>query len=595
MESADHAGPQGPDPNGFVNRVFSVSLDVRNETGSVCIQETAHGPAEAPPEEDRARDSLPQTPGTDRPPDVLRRDRRATGGIWKILTRKRAASELEKRPHSMILPGEASVPKLSFADKVRSFKKLKSPSVFRGKTGKLSSAKFGSSLVDEDSFCHEFGSPGQPGRGTLKHRAKRHSYAGYTTEYECSFEDLVLPAPSENHFPASAGEAVTQNGCKPPERACYAKRTVSNSTNCNNATAAAAGCEEPTIRGSPKAHPGGVRRSRGPDVWSYLRRISLLSKANPVYSERSFDSELPTLDKTMDSDYGSVDFESVRDFQPAAPKHSDNKGHFGGFLKFFNGFAESARKWRSTPSRSFSPPEEDKTPLASPQAPQRSIETIHSGSFALHSQGHSEPQSSPTTPRPSQSSTLERHPKAPTGDRGRSPTVVLRAFRTCPESPAVNGIHRGSSEGTEKPTHRQTVQRALATIENHIARPGPKQDTENVSAYVTGMAPSGQLRPEEKEEAHCSGNERDSTQAPPDSRQTRELTSQSQAGDKESITNSVPPSDSTEEIFKVCLDIRICGKSFVFCSMTQYNIIGYSLESYSDLIYIYNSLVCIKV
>ncbi|XP_030223793.1 spermatogenesis-associated protein 13 isoform X4 [Gadus morhua] len=551
MEDTNNAGPPSPKPNGFVNRLFSVSLDVQNETSSVCIQETPPGITDAgpPPEDQAPQVPLPKTPGKDRPPEVLRRDRRATGGIWKILTRKKVASELERRPHSMILPGEASIPKLSFADKVRSFKKLKSPSVFRGKTGKLSSAKFGSSFVDEDSFCHDFGTPGQPSRGTLKHRAKRHSYAGYTSEYECSFEDLELPAPSENHYPAPAEEAVTQNGCKPPERVCYAKRTASsNSTNCNNI---AAGGEEQSVRGSPKAQPGGARRAKGPDVWSYLRRISLLGKANPVYSERSFDSELPTLDKTMDSDCGSVDFESVRDFQPAPPKHLDGKGHFGGFLKFFNSFTENARKWRSTPtSRSFSPPEEGKTPIDSPRAGERPVETIHSGgSFTLHSQGHPVPLPSPNIPKPSQSSTLERHGKATTGD-ARSPTVVLRAFRTCPESPAVNGIHCKSSEGAEKPTHRQAVQRALVTIEKPIARPSPKRDRENVPAYVARMASSAQLCPEEKAEGHSSGNEQDSTEAPPDSHQTRELTGQSQAGDKESIANSVPPSDSTEEIFK---------------------------------------------
>ncbi|CAL8306639.1 unnamed protein product, partial [Arctogadus glacialis] len=556
MEDTNNAGPPSPKPNGFVNRLFSVSLDVQNATSSVCIQETPPpGITDAgpPPPEDQAAPQvpLPKTPGKDRPPEVLRRDRRATGGIWKILTRKKVASELERRPHSMILPGEASIPKLSFADKVRSFKKLKSPSVFRGKTGKLSSAKFGSSFVDEDSFCHDFGTPGQPSRGTLKHRAKRHSYAGYTSEYECSFEDLELPAPSENHYPAPAEEAaVTQNGCKPPERVCYAKRTASsNSTNCNNM---AAGGEEQSVRGSPKAHLGGARRAaKGPDVWSYLRRISLLGKANPVYSERSFDSELPTLDKTMDSDCGSVDFESVRDFQPAPPKHLDGKGHFGGFLKFFNSFAENARKWRSTPpSRSFSPPEEGKTPMDSPRAGERPVETLHSGgSFTLHSQGRPVPLPSPDTPKPSQSSTLERHGKATTGG-ARSPTVVLRAFRTCPESPAVNGIHCKSSEGAEEPTHGQAVQRALVTIEKPIAQPSPKRDGENVSACVARMASSAQLCPEEKAEGHSSGNEQDSTEAPPDSHQTQELTGQSQAGDKESIANSVPPSDSTEEIFK---------------------------------------------
>ncbi|KAK0139373.1 hypothetical protein N1851_023912 [Merluccius polli] len=554
--NADNAGPQGPEPNGYVNRVFSVSLDVHNETSTVCIQEMAPpGPAEPPPPEDQAsQDSLPKTPGK---PAVHRRDRRAAGGIWKILTRKRVASDLERRPHSMILPGEASVPKLSFADKVRTFKKLKSPSVFRGKTGKLSGGKFGSSLVDEDSFCHDFGTPGQPVRATLKHRAKRHSYAGYTTEYECSFEDLDLAAaPSENHQPANPAEdaAPTQNGCKPAERVCYAKRTASGSANCNNVAAAtaAAGCEEPSVvRGSPRGHPAGARRSRGPDVWNYLRRISLLGKGNPVYSERSFDSDLPTLDKTMDSDYGSVDFESVRDFQPAPPKHPDNKGHFGGLLKFFNSFAESARKWRSstaTTTRSFSPPEGEKTPLGSPRPAQRPVETTH----GLQSSARP----SPTTPKPSQSSTLERRARAAAGD-GRSPTVVLRAFRACPNPPAANGIHCGSSQGAEQPTHRLAAQTALATIENHAAWPGPTRDPENVSVYGAGGAPSGRPCPEGKEEGQSSGNERDSTEAPPDSRQTQELTGQSQAGDEGSIANSVPPSDSTEEIFKLCEQIAV--------------------------------------
>ena len=157
--------------------------------------------------------------------------------------------------------------------------------------------------------------------------------------------------------------------------------------------------------------------------------------------------------------------------------------------------------------------------------------------------------------------------------------MVLRAFRTCPESPAVNGIHCQGSEGAEKPTHRQAVPRALGAVEKHIERPGPKQHAGNVSAYVARMASTGRLCPEEKAEEHSSGNEQDSAEAPPDSHQTQELTGQSQAGEKESIANSVPPSDSTEEIFKVCVvDIRICGKSLVFASR-KYSIIRCSDET----------------
>ncbi|XP_056133156.1 spermatogenesis-associated protein 13 isoform X2 [Lampris incognitus] len=539
MEQTDNPTPESSDPNGFVNRVFNISLDVENETSTMYIQETGPGPAEGLGETQAAP---LQSAGKDRP-EVNRRPR-ASGGIWKILTRKRAVSELERRPHSMILPGEASTPKLSFADKVRSFKKLKSPSVFRGKTGKLSSAKFSTSLVDEESFCRDFGSPLQSSRGTLKHRGKRHSYAGYTAEFDCSLEDIDLSAPLDGQQTASLGEAVAQNGCKPSERVCYSKRGHSNSTNCNNS---AASCEEPSVRGSPRAHLGGARRSKGPDVWSYLRRISLLGKANPVYSERSFDSELHTLDKTMDSDYGSVDFESVRDFQQVPPRHSDTKGHFGGIFKFFNSVAETARKWR-TSSRSFSPPEGEKTPLGSPKPLQRAADNIHSVSLTLHSERHQELQptlSLPMTPKPSNSNTLNSVTQVAVSN-GSSPKVILKAFKTCPESPTVNGLQCVSSEGMEKRTEKQTNHRSTAAVENHRAQHS-LTETKKEAESETERDPSECLCSEK--EGH-SGNEQDSRDAAPDSHKTQEVKIQSCTGDKENITNNVPASDSTEEIFK---------------------------------------------
>ncbi|XP_074504129.1 uncharacterized protein arhgef9a isoform X5 [Sebastes fasciatus] len=536
MEQTDNPAPVSNNPNGFVNRVFNVSLDVENETSSVYIQETGPGPAEGQGETQAASS---QTPVKDRQ-EVNRRPR-ATGGIWKILNRKRGASELERRPHSMILPGEASIPKLSFADKVRSFKKLKSPSVFRGKTGKLSNAKFSSSLVDEESFCRDIGTPQQSSRSMLRHRGKRHSYAGYTAEFDCSFEDIDLAAPIDGHQPAVVGEAVTQNGCKPSERVCYTKRSHNNSTNCNNT---AASCEEPSSKGSPSTHQGRGRRQK--DVWSYLRRISLLGKANPVFSERSFDSELPSLDKTMDSDYGSVEFESVRDIHSPPPKHSDTKGHFGGLFKFFNSVAETARKWRTT-SHSFSPPEGERTPMSSPRAPQPTEDNIHSVSLTLHNEGLPKSQhipSSPVTAISSHPSGLDSEAPAPvTG--GRSPKVVLRAFRACPGARAVNGLQ--SSEGTDKHVDRETNHRSTAIVENHIPQSGPTTETKTEAEVERD--PLNCLCLEEKVEGQT-GNEQDSRDAPPDSHQIQEVNVQSQQGDKESTTNSVPASDSTEEIFK---------------------------------------------
>ncbi|KAM8910484.1 uncharacterized protein arhgef9a isoform 4-T4 [Spinachia spinachia] len=536
MEQTDNPAPASNNPNGFVNRVFNVSLDVENETSSVYIQQNGPVPAEGQGETQAAS---PQTPVKERQ-EVNRRPR-ATGGIWRILNRKRAGSELERRPHSMILPGEASIPKLSFADKVRSFKKLKSPSVFRGKTEKLSTAKFSSSLVDEESFCRDLGTPQQSSKSTLRHRGKRHSYAGHTADFDCSFEDIDLGASIDGYHPAVAGEAVTQNGCKQSERVCYTKRSQGNPNNCNKM---AAGCDEPSVKGSPNTNHGRGRRHK--DVWSYLRRISILGKANPVYSERSFDSELPSFDKTMDSDYGSVDFESVRDFQPPPPKHSDTKGHFGGLFKFFNTVAETARKWRTT-SHSFSPPEGVRTPMGSPRVPQSSVDSIHSVSLTLHSEGLPKSQAMPSTPvnaKSSHTESIDSNAPAPVTGR-QSPNVVLKAFRPCPRAQAVAVLQ--SSEGTDKNVDAETTHRSTAIVENHIPLSGPNNEAQKEAEVESDSLSC--LCQEEKVEGQT-GNEQDSRDAPPFTHQIQEVNVQSQQGDKESTTNRVPASDSTEEIFK---------------------------------------------
>lgn len=537
MEQTGNLAPENNNPNGFVNRVFNVSLDVENETSIVYIQETSPGPVEEPGE---TQDAPLQTPVKDRQ-EVSKRPR-VTGGIWKILNRKRTTSELERRPHSMILPGETSIPKLSFADKVRSFKKLKSPSVFRGRTGKLSSAKFTSSLGDEDSFYHDIGTPQQPSRGTLRHRSKRHSYAGCTTEFDCSFEDIDLAVPVDGHQPTGVGEAVTQNGCKPAERVFYTKRNQNASTNCNKA---ATGCDESGVKYTSSTHQARGRRHK--DVWSYLRRISLLGKSNPVYSERSFDSELHSLDKTMDSDYGSVDIENDRDCQPPLPppphKPSDTKGHFGGLFRFFNSVAETARKWRTT-SHSFSPPEGEGTQLSSPRAQRHAMGNIHSVSLMVLNEGLPKPLRVPSSPVTTHSSACEKEDSKGTG--GQSPTVVLKAFRPCSGLQAVNGLQ--SSNGTGDHIHLETHHSPTAAVENYI--PLSCSNTENNDAAVK----TDQLNclDAEKTLKAQTGNDQDSKDAPPDSQQIQDVPVQSQQGDKESATHSVPASDSTEEIFKVC-------------------------------------------
>ncbi|XP_072295955.1 uncharacterized protein arhgef9a isoform X2 [Eucyclogobius newberryi] len=503
MELTDCSALESTNPNGFVNKVFTVSLDVANESSSICVQEPA--PSEGPGD----------SPVRDRQ-EVNRRSR-TTGGIWRILNRKRAVPELDRRPHSMILPGEA-IPKLSFADKVRSFKKLKSPSVFRSK-GKLSS-KFSSSLVDEESFCHDIGTPQQHSRSTLRHRGKRHSYAGYTVDFDCSFEDLDLSVPPETSHPSVSDSAV-QNGVKPADRVCYTKRNHNNSSNINKAP----GCEEAIIRDSPGTHRGAGRRHK--DVWSYLRRISLLGKAGAAYSERSFDSELPSLDKTLDSDFGSVDFEMVKDFQQPLPKHSETKGHFGGLFKFFNNVAETARKWRTT-TRSFSPPEGEKTPVSSPRAPPRTANNIHSVSLSIHTD-------TPATPHTKSSGSF-------------SSEATGRPRKGSHKLTKTQGSGSHALNGLQNP-HK---------VANNIVENGLSADNKTEAEVIVDP-----LKMQEERAEGQTGNEQDSSHAPPDTTKIQEVNVQSQHGDKDSTTNSVPASDSTEEIFKLCEQIALQTSSSV--------------------------------
>ncbi|XP_028975160.2 uncharacterized protein LOC105024396 isoform X4 [Esox lucius] len=565
MEHTDTPVTQSNNPNGFVNKVFNVSLDVDNKTGTVSILDTGKGEGQGPthiqgPEDGQPEaHGPPQTPGKERH-EVYRRHR-ATGGIWKILTRRRNGSELEnRRPHSMILPGEAaSIPKLSFADKVRSFKKLRSPAVFKGRIGKMSGSKFKEEETEEDS------STLHPGKGTFRHRGKRHSYAGHTADFDCSFDDIDLTATLDRHHLPSLVEPVTQNGSKPTERVVsYTKRSqvqaqTNHSSNCNSTPAGP--CEEPGVRSSPKAPLTG-RRSKGADVWSYLRRISVLGKGTPVYAERSFDSELHTLDKTLDSDYGSVDLESVRDFHAAAPKHTDSKaGHFGGLMKFFSNVAESARKWR-TSSRSFSPPDggAERSPLGSPKSGQRLGNYVHSVSLTLRSEDLPECPPTPASP-------VSSHPtRAAACDPvslpliGRqSPQVVLKSWRVSPDSSSVNGLPCVTSEETTRRMDRQPEERvwhtSVATVENHVLHSGRERQTQrkgDTEEDNSECLSAGEKTIREGEEGH-SGNYVDSRDALPASLHTPLSNGQTGVGEGDTVANREPAANCHQEVFKGAL------------------------------------------
>ncbi|KAI1898901.1 hypothetical protein AGOR_G00077170 [Albula goreensis] len=479
MEDGCSPATKRKDPNGYVNRVFNVSLDVDKEMGTLRIQDPEQGdaPVRCPSLEDGERVASSRRP--------------RAAGIWKILTRKKAPIGCERRPHSMILPGEASIPRLSFVDKVRSFKKLRSSSIFKGRSVKMYGGKFSSALKDEavaEFSARDYSVHTYTRKSPFRSKSKRHSYAGHTKDFDCTFEDMDLPSHSGNEHQLPRDLPGCQNGFKPGEGVPHDKRKAHpNFSNCNNSAAS----EEQFQRDSPKTVG---RRFRGAEVWGYLKKISLMGKGASGVSEKSFDSEFHTLDKTIDSDCTSFDFECIQDADPPpTTAGAEGKGgHFRGLFRFFSSVAETARKWRSS-GRSFSPPDGERSPMGSPGS-QRAGLFPQDVPLYLGSEN--------TSVCPSSPNLGSREDALPAGliEEGSSLRVVLKSWKVTPDPPGSNG-------------HLVDLLADLGTPQGSPCTPKA-----SVELHVRHMAPASRTPSEggtgsvcrRTEEAGDVGNDRDS-------------------------------------------------------------------------------------
>lgn len=430
--------------NGFVNSVFNVSLDEESKDEISWIPECNSSDSIIPGQTLRREKQEP-----------VRRSR--TAAIWRILQRRKTPSGLDRRPHSVILPGEASFLKLSITNKVRSFTKLKSPSVFKGKAGKTSDAKSSIDLKDEADdvyMCKD--SPSSDFKHVFRNKAKRHSFAGHTADFYCSFEDIAPAGTPDNVQQETKDTVSNQNGFKFSERVVYTKKSHPSFSNCNNSSATEQ--EDCCAKQSLKI-PQRSRWSKRGDVLNYLRRISLKGKGNQTLGESSFES-MNALDKTIDSDYGSVNFELVKDLN-SAPEQTGIDGkssHFRGLLRFFNTVAETAMKWRNS-SRSFSPPEGQ-------QSPPGLRKTQESGELVPLTVRSSEQKAETSVQgKPTLSSDMSKAVSSVRAAVDCSPPVVLKAWRTCPDSPRDNSSLCNNSD--ESQSQLSSTHISLATIESH--------------------------------------------------------------------------------------------------------------------------------
>ncbi|XP_041112046.1 uncharacterized protein LOC121318912 isoform X2 [Polyodon spathula] len=344
------------DQNGFVNRVFNASLDLENSKGTMKISDVdLCDPKDVGQGLGKEKSQFQKKPNN--------------SGIWRILSRRKTTSGYEKRPHSMILPGESSVPKLSFVDKVRFFKKLRSTSRSRGNRHSEASTINNVLKVEGDPeqlHSWDFSCEIYSNRHLTRHKAFRHSYGGHIRDMDCSFEDVDLTSPSENAINENnwlREICRQQNGSGNMDRISNGKRTPPVFLNSNSSVV----CQEHVLRDCPKTPQGG-RRANGADVWSYLKNISFMGKVNSGMAEQSIDSEFHTLDKTIDSDCASSD---DGDPNPPPKKNSKSKGsHFGGLFRFFSSITQTARRWRSSARSSTQPAQ---SPLGTPCVPRSGL------------------------------------------------------------------------------------------------------------------------------------------------------------------------------------------------------------------------------
>ncbi|XP_065128073.1 rho guanine nucleotide exchange factor 9b isoform X3 [Paramisgurnus dabryanus] len=463
MDSATSPMSESAVTNGFVNSVFNVSLDEENKTEISWIAESSSSYSVTPWQAVRREKQEPN-----------RRSR--TTGIWRILKRHKATPDMERRPHSMILPGEASFLKLSITNKVRSFKNpLKSPSVFRGKTCKPSSVKFSSELKDDvNGVCKD--SPSSEHKNVFRDKTKRHSFAGPSADFYCSFEDIDPSGFPENNHQVLKDNVSHQNEFKFADRVTYTKKGHSNFPNCNSSSMTDQ--DECYIKQSLKI-PQRRRWSKGGEVLNYLRKISLKGRGSSTLAESSFES-LNTLDKTIDSDYGSVNFEFVKDSN-SAPEQTGLEGksnHFRGLYRFFNTVAETAMKWRNS-SRSFSPPEGQQSHFDS-RKPQLSGEVVQNTPLTIRNE-----QKVNTSFSGKSVLSIDVHNMVPPANDlvVYSPPRVLKTWKSgkCPNFTGDNSSLCNDPDGSQSQLYLTPI--SLTTSENNPRCEEPKPANGKVSSF----------------------------------------------------------------------------------------------------------------
>ncbi|XP_054851998.1 rho guanine nucleotide exchange factor 9 isoform X2 [Eublepharis macularius] len=297
--------------------------------------------------------------------DAARYKKKTKGNrIWNFVSRKKGTSMNSKRPQSMILFGDnmevlEQNHKMSFMERVRSFKKLRSSGTSKNVSKSKAVIITEETLEDiEQKARHRIKKLGEG------QRPFRHSYAGYIEELDSSLEDVELNScVLDMDTSESKWHRIVDIGINGEDASndCY-KTSPQKSV-------------VPEFENSPKSgftqgdtqrrHTVAVpenRKGRSSDVWSYLKGFSLTSKDNSKLQDERIEPNFQELENAMDNSSSYFEFdlrceEEAEVGQPKRPRNAIKSTHFGGVRRFFSSVAEAARKWRGS-SKTFSQEEQ---------------------------------------------------------------------------------------------------------------------------------------------------------------------------------------------------------------------------------------------
>ncbi|XP_069842680.1 rho guanine nucleotide exchange factor 9 isoform X1 [Dendropsophus ebraccatus] len=290
--------------------------------------------------------------------------------IWSFVSRRRANSGRAKRPQSMILTTEISEPKpkLSFMDKVRSFKRLRSATFSKNSVLRNSKAK----VQSQPQETIELSIPSALFR-TRKYadgqRPYRHSYAGYIDDLDTSFEDVELNISisecisSENKWLRDIGVGINGNSEHMDNESISSNRRRPLVSTKSSTIA------EGEIQRRGLKIPPEHRRGRSSYMWSYLKGISLATKDNSKGLDKIQGNTFQNIECTVDTTAPLEEdqkFEDSIDTKMSDTASGGKSKNFGGVFKFFSNVAEAARKWRGSSRSSAS---DDQVSQTTPRTP----------------------------------------------------------------------------------------------------------------------------------------------------------------------------------------------------------------------------------